>query len=131
LQKVADKAFITPSEFGQFLNDTYNHTVEEAQHSRAQLVESVTKQLSAIYQKEIDNLKQHVANLEELKKQSTSDLQKAYEEKINGLSQLQEQKQALYEQQITDLEKKSSINWITVIIAVVLGLIIGYLIKGH
>ncbi|TSJ36501.1 hypothetical protein FO440_21965 [Mucilaginibacter corticis] len=42
LQKVADKAFITPSEFGQFLNDTYNHTVEEAQHSRAQLVESVT-----------------------------------------------------------------------------------------
>jgi len=72
-----------------------------------------------------------VANLEELKKQSTSDLQKAYEEKINGLSQLQEQKQALYEQQITDLEKKSSINWITVIIAVVLGLIIGYLIKGH
>lgn len=46
LQKVADKAFITPSEFGQFLNDTYNHTVEELQHSRAQLVESVTKQFS-------------------------------------------------------------------------------------
>lgn len=131
LQKVADKAFITPSEFGQFLNDTYNHTVEEAQHSRAQLVESVTRQLSAGYQKEIDNLKEQVKNLEELKKQSSADMQKVYEEKINGLNQLQQEKQALYEQRIADLAKKSNVNWLAMIIAIIVGLVIGYLIKGH
>jgi len=131
LQKVADKAFITPSEFGQFLNDTYNHTVEEAQHSRAELVESVTKQLSAAYQKEIDNLKQQVANLEELKKQSTADMQKVYEERISGLNQLQREKEALYEQRIAELGKKGGVNWLAIILAVILGLVIGYLIKGR
>ncbi|NCD69148.1 exodeoxyribonuclease VII large subunit [Mucilaginibacter agri] len=128
LQKVADKAFITPSEFGQFLNDTYNHTIEEAQHSRAQLVESVTKQLSAGYQKEIDNLKEQVKNLEELKKQSSADMQKVYDEKISGLTLLQREKQLLYERQIAELEKKSNINWTAVIVAIVLGLLIGYLL---
>ncbi|QTE45871.1 MULTISPECIES: exodeoxyribonuclease VII large subunit [Mucilaginibacter] len=131
LQKVADKAFITPSEFGQFLNDTYNHTVEEAQHSRAQLVESVTKQISARYQKEIENLKQQVTNLDELKKQSTADMQKVYEEKISGLNQLQQEKQTLYERRIAELEKKSNVNWIAVIIAIVAGLVIVYLLQHH
>jgi len=131
LQKVADKAFITPSEFGQFLNDTYNHTVEEAQHSRAQLVESVTKQLSVGYQKEIENLKQQVTNLDELKKQSTADMQKVYEEKISGLNQLQQEKQTLYERRIAELEKKSNVNWIAVIIAIIAGLVIGYLLQHH
>lgn len=131
LQKVADKAFITPSEFGQFLNDTYNHTVEEAQHSRAQLVESVTKQLSAGYQKEIDNLKEQVKNLEELKKQSSADMQKVYEEKISGLTLLQQEKQTLYERRMAELEKKGNVNWIAVIIAVVVGLVIGYLLQHH
>ena len=56
LQQVADKAFITPTAFGQFLNETYNHTIEDAEHSRAKLVGSVKAQLSANYQKQIDNL---------------------------------------------------------------------------
>ncbi|TSJ44432.1 hypothetical protein FO440_09710 [Mucilaginibacter corticis] len=131
LQKVADKAFITPSEFGQFLNDTYNQTIEEAQHSRVQLVESVTKQLSAGYQKEIDNMKEQVKNLEELKKQSSADMQKVYEEKISGLNLLQQEKQALFEQRIAELNRQSIVNWLAVVVAVVIGLIIGYLIKGH
>jgi exodeoxyribonuclease VII large subunit len=41
LQKIADKSFITPSELGQFLNDTFNHTVEELENSKAKLIESV------------------------------------------------------------------------------------------
>jgi len=36
-----------------------------------------------------------------------------------------------YKTQITSLEGKSSINWTVVIIAIILGFIIGYLIKGH
>jgi len=131
LQKVADKAFITPSELGQFLNDTYNHTIEEAQHSRAQLVESVTKQLTAGYQKEIDNLKEQVKNLEELKKQSSADMQRVYEEKIKGINHVQQEKHELYEQRIAELRRKANINWVAVIVAVVVGLILGYLVRSR
>jgi len=138
LQKIADKAFITPSEFGQFLNDTYNHTVEEVQHSRAQLVESVTKQLTAGYQKEIENLKTQIKSLEELKKQSTGDLQKMYDEKIAGLTSIQQERQRVYEEQLNNykqqlkaVENKRPINWIVVLIAVIAGLILGYLLKSH
>lgn len=120
LQKVADKSFITPSEFGQFLNDTYNHTVEELQHSRAQLVESVTKQLSAGYEKEIANLR--TAN---------EGIQKVYEEKISGMTALQQERQVLFEQQLKAAEGKPSVNWLVVIAAIILGLVIGYLLKGH
>lgn len=154
LQKVADKAFITPSEFGQFLNDTYNQTIEEAQHSRAQLVESVKKQLTANYQKEIDNLRQQLLATEELKKKNNEDLEKVYNEKITGLNEqitlvtnsyqqqlhetqkLQTEKLTIlneqlntYKAQVSILENKSSPNWTLVIIGVLLGLVIGYLIK--
>ena len=131
LQKVADKAFITPSEFGQFLNDTYNHTVEELQHSRAQLVEAVTKQLKAGYEKEIENLKTQIQNLEALKKQGTGDMQKVYEERIAGLTALQKEKQQVFDQQLALLKNKPAVNWVIVIIAVVIGLVIGYLIKSR
>ncbi|RFZ85197.1 hypothetical protein DYU05_06240 [Mucilaginibacter terrenus] len=41
LQRIADKSFITPSELGQFLNDVYNHTIEDLENSKAKLIESV------------------------------------------------------------------------------------------
>jgi len=154
LQKVADKAFITPSEFGQFLNDTYNQTVEEVQNSRAQLVESVKKQLTANYQKEIDNLKQQLQTVEDLKKKNNEDLEKIYSEKISALNsqitlltnnynqqisetqKLQHEKIGIlneqinnYKAQVSSLESKSSVNWTVIVIAVILGIIIGYLLK--
>jgi exodeoxyribonuclease VII large subunit len=123
LQQVADKAFITPTAFGQFLNDTYNQTIEETEHSKARLVESVSKQLSANYQKQIDNLNEKLKGVEELK---------------IGTVKLQSEKLALldekvlnYKTQIEKLEKKPAVNWVVVIAAVVIGLVIGYLLKGR
>jgi exodeoxyribonuclease VII large subunit len=58
VQKVADKAFITPTAFGQYLNKVYNETVEELQHSKARLVESVTVQLKAQYEKQVSSLEE-------------------------------------------------------------------------
>lgn len=130
LQKVADKAFITPSEFGQFLNDTYNHTAEELQHSRAQLVESVTKQLQAGYQKEIDNLREQLKNVEELRNKASADMQRVYEEKIGGLTALQQQRQQLYEEQLKAAESKRPVNWVAIVLAAILGLLIGYVLKN-
>jgi exodeoxyribonuclease VII large subunit len=145
LQRVADKSFITPSELGQFLNDTYNHTLEELQNSKAKLIESVKAQLTAGYQKEIDNLNEKLKANDELRIKTASDLEQVYKEKIevlnsqlNGNLQLQNDKVSLlneqintYKTQLSDLEGKSGTNWTLVIVAVVFGLIIGYLLKGH
>jgi hypothetical protein len=45
LQKVADKAFITPTSLGQFLYDTYIATLEETSTSRARLISEITRQV--------------------------------------------------------------------------------------
>jgi exodeoxyribonuclease VII large subunit len=123
LQQVADKAFITPTALGQFLNETYNQTIEEAAHSKAKLVESVKVQLAANYQKQIDNLNEKLKGVEELK---------------NGSEKLQHEKLVLlneqilnYKAQVETLEKKPAVNWVYVIAAVVAGLVMGYLLKGH
>jgi len=145
LQKVADKSFITPSELGQFLNDTFNHTVEELENSKAKLIESVKLQLTANYQKEIDNLNEKLKANEELRIQTTKDLDQVYKEKtelLNGQLATEQRLQAErigilndqinnYKGQLSDLGGKSSTNWTIVIIAVILGLILGYLLKGH
>jgi len=134
LQKVADKSFITPSEFGQFLNDTYNHTIEELQNSKARLIDSVKAQLTAGYQKEIDNLNEKLKANEELRIRTAADLEKVYKEKMELQSErvgvLNEQING-YKAQISSLENQSRISWPAVFIAVILGLIIGYLSYSH
>jgi exodeoxyribonuclease VII large subunit len=144
LQKVADKSFITPSEFGQFLNDTYNHTVEELQNSRAKLIESVKTQLTANYQKQIDNLNEKLKANEELRIKTANDLELVYKEKIellnsqlSGSLKLQNEKVSLlneqiqtYKTQISSLEQKTT-NWAAIIVAIIAGIIIGFILKGH
>jgi len=56
IQKVADKAFITPTAFGQYLREIYNTTIEELQNSKVNLVKQVTSQLEANYSKQLQNL---------------------------------------------------------------------------
>jgi exonuclease VII large subunit len=66
VQKVADKAFITPTALGQYLHRLYNDTVAELQHSKARLVEAITVQLDAQYNKQVQGLEGKVRQLEEL-----------------------------------------------------------------
>lgn len=145
LQRVADKAFITPSELGQFLNDAYNHTVEELENSKAKLIESVKKQLTANYQKEIDNLNEKLRSHEELRLKAASDLERVYKEKMEvingqmlGEQKLQAERVRLmneqitaYKAQLTGMEGKSSVNWVFVVIAIIIGVILGVLISKH
>lgn len=105
LQQVADKAFITPSEFGQFLNDTYNHTLEDIQHSKAKLVEAVTKQLSANYDQQITNLNQQMQEGERLKQEELK----------------------ILKQQIDATKNR---NQISIAISLFIGLLLGLLIYG-
>lgn len=126
LQRVADKAFITPTAFGQYLNETYNETVAELQQSRARLVDSVKKQLAAGYDKEITNLKTQLQNVEALKNQSVADLEKVQQER----QKVYDERIRNYEVKVAELERKT-INWTAIIIAVIIGLIIGYLLKAR
>lgn len=103
LQQVADKAFITPSEFGQFLNDTYNHTLEDFQHSKAKLVDAVTKQLSANYDQQINNLNQQIQQAERLKQEEL----------------------AFLNQQVEGTKKRTKI---AIAVSLIIGLLLGLLI---
>ena len=145
LQKVADKAFITPTELGQFLNDVYNHTVEELENSKAKLIESVKLQLTANYQKQIDNLNEKLKANEELRLKTVGDLEQVYKEKLGVLNsqlagdqKLQAERFSLlndqittYKSQLSELKNKSSVNWTAIIIAIIVGIIIGVLIKSR
>jgi exodeoxyribonuclease VII large subunit len=66
LQRIADKAFITPTALGQYLNTLYNETIAELEHSKAKLVATITEQLKANYDKQVENLQVKVRQLEEL-----------------------------------------------------------------
>ncbi|HWB27578.1 MAG TPA: exodeoxyribonuclease VII large subunit [Chitinophagaceae bacterium] len=53
LQKIADKAFITPTAFGQYLYDLYNETTEQTALSKTKLIEDITKQVSVNYEQQL------------------------------------------------------------------------------
>lgn len=145
LQRVADKSFITPSELGQFLNDVYNHTIEDLENSKAKLIESVKLQLTAGYQKQIDNLNDKLKANEELRLKTARDLEQVYKEKMEllngqlaGEQKLQTERVSIlneqistYKKQIAELNAKSSVNWTVVIVAIIIGVMIGYLLKGR
>ena len=73
LQKVADKAFITPTALGQYFNEIYNHTVEELQGSKAKLVEDITAQLKGSYEMQVNSLNEKLQSTKELNEQQAED----------------------------------------------------------
>ena len=105
LQKVADKAFTTPTAFGQHLVDLYNNTIQEKSQSKAGMIEAAMKQVKPLYEKQIENLTSQFANEKKL-----------LEERLELTGQVQPQKT----------------NWVLLIVLVVtalaLGLAIGYLV---
>ncbi|GEO11558.1 hypothetical protein SAE01_40540 [Segetibacter aerophilus] len=68
LQKIADKAFITPTALGQYLKDVYNNTKEQLENSKAKLIDAVKKQLEANYGQQLQNLNEKLLSNEELNK---------------------------------------------------------------
>jgi exodeoxyribonuclease VII large subunit len=112
LQKVADKAFITPTALGQYFNEIYNRTIEELQNTRAKLVEDITTQLKSNYEMKLTNLN----------------------EQLKGHKEVSEQQLQLANTQLNDLKSQlqkkpaiPSVVWLLILlIAVVAGILIGY-----
>jgi exodeoxyribonuclease VII large subunit len=138
LQKVADKAFITPTALGQYFNDMYNSTVEELQSSKAKLVEDITKQLEANYNKQIQNLEEHLKAAEELHAKAAQSTEALYKKEMDLLNIQLAATTQQHQQQLKELQKikdekrllvKEQINtiiyWVLIIVALIVGIIIG------
>ena len=76
LQKVADKAFITPTALGQYLNDIYNETIEQLQNSKAKLIDDISRQFKANYDKQIQTLNEKLKATEEVNERAKNDIRK-------------------------------------------------------
>ena len=139
LQKVADKAFITPTALGQYFNDIYNRTIEELQDSKAKLVDDITKQLQANYEHKIKNLEDQIKAKEEAHQKTGQSTETLYKQEITLLKEqaattsLQHQNRLAELQRLSEekvkLAKQSGSNtviyWILIIAAVMIGIVIG------
>ena len=96
-EKVADKSFIAPTAFGQFLKDSDEHTVEEAEQSNAKLIESVKNQLETAYKKQIQNLREQLAAMEKLNETEKATLKTLAAEEKRSLETVQTQKTSALE----------------------------------
>jgi len=111
LQKVADKAFITPTALGQYFNEIYNQTVEELQGSKAKLVEDITAQLKGSYEIQVNSLN----------------------EKLQGTKGMSEQQAKMVNTQIDELRSQlakksalSSVVWVLIaLLACAVGILVG------
>jgi exodeoxyribonuclease VII large subunit len=133
LQKVADKAFITPTAFGQYLNDIYNKTIEQIQDTKAKLVEDISKQFKANYEQQIQVLNNQIESLKELNKQAVASTVEVNNKEIallnNQIKDLSKQNQTKVAE-IAGLERKvkSKTSIAFTLALVVIALIVGFLL---
>ena len=143
LEKIADKKFITPTAFGQYLKEIYNDTIEDFEASKAKLVDDVTKQLKTNFEKQISNLNQQLTAEKELKEKTIKDkemliadkekllnskiqiLQGERDAKDKMLMQAKNISDSLQKQIASRPEPSSSPILIYVIVAVIIGILIG------
>jgi exodeoxyribonuclease VII large subunit len=128
LQKVADKAFITPTALGQYLNDIYNKTIEQLQDTKAKLVGDIRKQLEANYKHQIQLLHEKLINVEELKAKELSLLSHQLQRE-QGENALAIQKVQALEIKVASFNSKPPLYfWILLIFA---ALIIGLFLERY
>ena len=131
VQKMADKAFITPTALGQYLNKMYNETVAELQDSKARLVETITLQLGANYHKQVSNLEEKVRHLEELNGQragmllSTQDMANAYRAQAEQMRVTAEQLRRTAEQETASAVRRRMRYWVVLVVVAVVCVLVG------
>ena len=139
LERIADKKFITPTAFGQYLKEIYNTTIEELVQSKAKLVADVTKQLKTVYDKELQNLIDKLIQEQQLNKKNIDQLttqilttQNSYnsilKEKESSTKLLESANQIAqrYKESYTMLNKSLNLKIIIIaVITTIIGLAIG------
>lgn len=94
-EKLADKKFITPTQFGNYLKEIYNNTLEEFEQSKAKLVHDISTQLTANYEKQVQNLADKLKSNSELHEKTLAETKRNNEEqqlilqnKLKGFEEL-------------------------------------------
>lgn len=124
LDRIADRRFITPTAFGQYLKDIYNTTVEELAQSKAKLVDDITKQLKTVYDKEVQNLTSQVTA-----SQTAYNALLKEKESNTRLLETANQLARQYQESYRSLQSSTTIRIIIIaILAILAGLVIGYLL---
>lgn len=86
-EKLSDKKFITPTQFGHYLKDIYNTTIEELENSKAKLVRDITTQLSTNYNQQINNLKEQLIAAKEQNEKRFADTYINHQQQVQTLQQ--------------------------------------------
>jgi len=140
LERIADKKFITPTAFGQYLKEIYNTTIEELTQSKAKLVNDITKQLKTVYDKELQNLNDKLLQEQQLNKKNIDNLsaqilatQNSYnsilKEKESSTKLLENANQLAqrYKESYTSIQNSNYFKIIIIaIVAALIGLFIGF-----
>lgn len=143
LERIADKKFITPTAFGQYLKEIYNNTLEELAQSKAKLVADVTNQLKIVYEKELHNLNEKLQQELQLNKKNTDNLSAqilATQNSCNSLLKEKESSSKLlesanqiaqkYKESYTSMKKSTNLTLIIVAsVTAIVGLLIGFFLK--
>jgi exodeoxyribonuclease VII large subunit len=94
-EKLSDKKFITPTQFGNYLKEIYNSTLEEFEQSKAKLVHDISTQLTANYSKQIQNLADQLKSNSDLHektlletKRNHAEQQQLLQNKLKGFEEL-------------------------------------------
>ncbi|WP_126247814.1 exodeoxyribonuclease VII large subunit [Chitinophaga rhizosphaerae] len=75
LEKVADRSFITPTAFGQYLYDIYNQTMEEMAQSKSKLIGDISRQVELQFQSRLTDLTNRLNEATAANKQSQEQYQ--------------------------------------------------------
>jgi len=85
-EKLSDKKFITPTQFGNYLKEIYNTTIEEFQRSKAKIIQDTKIELTTVYNKQIENLNEQLKAIKELHEKTLADTKKNYNDQMEVLS---------------------------------------------
>ena len=123
VQRIADRAFITPTALGGFLATLHDETVEAAQNSKAALIEAVTKQLDAGYASQMRTLAEKLAAAETLHTDRTALLATQLADRDAAITAQREVADGLYAQ--LQAASAGRQTWLYILIAALAGVVVG------
>lgn len=116
-EKISDKKFITPTQFGNYLKEIYNSTTEEFQRSKAKMVQDTKNELKIIFDKQMQNLNDQLKAAKELNEKTLAATKKNHDDQVlflsNKLKSLEDlggktsqEKAVLHLTEVTNLRKQ-------------------------
>lgn len=128
VQRIADRAFITPTALGQFLATLHEEVVEAAHNSKAALIESITKQLGVQHGEQLRILTEKLAATEALNTERSALLTQQLTDRETMLA-VQREEAGRLQARLNAATSQKPI-WLYVLIAALAGVVLGALLTA-